>query len=265
MTGRSLGVCFAHPDDEAYAVFGSVALHRDDPDLRVVALHATDGGAGQIAPGVEVGAEGLGSVRRAEDDRAWRAVGHSLDRHDWLGYPDGELADVPLGELVDQVASFLDQERPDVVATFGSDGVTGHPDHIAIGAATDAAFHRVRREGGPGLKRLLHGAIPRTWFERHQAYRTAHGFQTWQPELTYHLRPVPDSEIGVHVRIHTVADLVVAGLREHRSQRMVLMPTEVDEATFRQGLRHEWHTIAWPPRSSAAAVLDDIFDAIDDD
>ena len=34
----------------------------------------------------------------------------------------------------------LDEERPDVVVTFGPDGITGHPDHITIGAATTEAF-----------------------------------------------------------------------------------------------------------------------------
>ena len=30
----------------------------------------------------------------------------------------------------------LEEERPDVVLTFGPDGIFGHPDHIAVGAAT---------------------------------------------------------------------------------------------------------------------------------
>ncbi|MHA7285960.1 PIG-L deacetylase family protein [Arthrobacter sp. MDT3-44] len=262
MTGPSLGLCFAHPDDECFAVFGSVALHRDDPRLRVVVLHATDGAAGEVAPGVIVGPEGLGAVRREEDDRAWNAVGHRPERHDWLGHPDGGLRNVPFELLVDQVSAFLDEERPDVVVTFGPDGVTGHPDHVVIGAATDAAFHRVRQGGGPGLRRLLHGAIEQSWFDRHQAFRLAQEIPPWQPDRLYHLRAVPDREIGVHVRINSVADWVIAGLRAHRSQRLVLMPTEVDDNTFRQGLRHEWHTIAWPPREAGAALLIDIFDEV---
>jgi LmbE family N-acetylglucosaminyl deacetylase len=71
-----------------------------------------------------------------------QAVGRIPDRHDWLGYPDGGVADVPFEELVDAIAALMEQERPTVVHTFGPDGIFGHPDHIAIGAATDAAFMR---------------------------------------------------------------------------------------------------------------------------
>ena len=31
---HGLAVCVAHPDDEAYAVYGTVAMHRDDPEFR---------------------------------------------------------------------------------------------------------------------------------------------------------------------------------------------------------------------------------------
>jgi LmbE family N-acetylglucosaminyl deacetylase len=43
---------------------------------------------------------------------------------------------VPRRELVDRIAAILDQERPEVVVTFGPDGITGHLDHITIGEAT---------------------------------------------------------------------------------------------------------------------------------
>jgi hypothetical protein len=89
--------------------------------------------------------ERLGRIRMVEEERAWQAVGRVPDRHDWLGHPDGGVADVPFEELVDAIAAVMEQERPTVVPTFGPDGIFGHPDHIAIGAATDAAFMRVRR------------------------------------------------------------------------------------------------------------------------
>src|SRR5450631_4662889 len=132
---RSLAACVAHPDDESYSIYGSVALHADNPGFRLCVLHATDGAAGEIAPGIPATRETLGPFRRDEDERAWRAVGHLPERHDWLEYPDGQLAQVPFDELVSRVAGFLSDERPDVVFTFGPDGVTGHPDHITIGRA----------------------------------------------------------------------------------------------------------------------------------
>ena len=116
---RRLAACVAHPDDETFHVYGFVALHRDDPDFRVAVLPATDGDAGQVAPGVDVGPDALGSHRRREDELAWAALCYLPDRHDWLGYLDGELAQPPFDGVVAKVASLLDDERPDVVRTSG--------------------------------------------------------------------------------------------------------------------------------------------------
>ncbi|MEJ2854337.1 MULTISPECIES: PIG-L deacetylase family protein [unclassified Saccharothrix] len=85
----------AHPDDDAYGAAGTVALHARDPDFRFVLVHATDGEAGDIREGFPATWETLGAVRRAECAAAWRAVGRVPDRHEWLGFPDGGLADVP--------------------------------------------------------------------------------------------------------------------------------------------------------------------------
>ena len=75
-----------------------------------------------------------------EEERAWQAVGRVPDRHDWLGHPDGGVADVPFKELVDAIAATMEQELPTVVHTFRPDGIFGHPDHIAVGAATEAVL-----------------------------------------------------------------------------------------------------------------------------
>ncbi|WP_150309267.1 PIG-L deacetylase family protein [Planctomonas psychrotolerans] len=262
MTSRSLAICVAHPDDESYALYGSVALHAAEPDFRLAVLHATDGDAGEVAPGVQAPPDGLGAFRRDEDERAWIAVGRTPDRHDWLGYPDGRLDAVPYDELVDRVAAFLEAERPDVVFTFGPDGVSGHPDHIRIGRATDEAFHRVRAEGGVGLRRLVHGVIPQLLFDRMQVWRAEHGLPVWDPQRVYHLRGVPDGIVSVRVNTRPVSHLVLAGLKEHRSQRHVLFDDLLDEE-WRAALRREFHAIVWPPRDPGAPLLTDVFEGLD--
>jgi LmbE family N-acetylglucosaminyl deacetylase len=253
----------AHPDDETYATFGTVALHHHDPGFRLVVLHATDGDAGQVAPGVDVGPDGLGALRRREAAAAWAAVGHPPDRHVWLGHPDGALDRVPPAELTAEVAAFLRTERPDVVVTFGPDGVTGHPDHVAVGRATTDAFHAVRADGGPGLRRLLHCALPASRFARHQEWMAAHGYPQWDPQRLYHLRPVPDEMIGVEVRTRAVSDQVLAGLKAHRSQRHVIFDPDGDDDTWRRQATREAHTIAWPPRPPGSPWLTDVFEDID--
>ncbi len=264
VSGRCLAVCVAHPDDETYGTFGSVALHRDEPGFRLVVLHATDGDAGQVAPGVVVGPDGLGALRRLEDAAAWAAVGHLPDRHVWLGHPDGGVDRVPHDRLVAEVAAFLDAERPDVVATFGPDGVSGHPDHVAIGRATTTAFGRVRAGGGPGLRRLLHVGLPASRFARHQDWLAAHGLPRWDPERVYHLRPVPDERIGVEVRTRAVSDQVLAGLKAHRSQRHVLFDPDGDDDTWRRQATREFYVVVWPPSPPGSPRLPDVFADLDD-
>lgn len=83
------------PDDDAYAA-GSVALHAADPQFRFVLVLATNGEAGQIAEGSTATRQTLAAVRRREDRRAWQVLGRLPDRHEWLGYPDGRLAQAPL-------------------------------------------------------------------------------------------------------------------------------------------------------------------------
>ncbi|MGH3987865.1 MAG: PIG-L deacetylase family protein [Pseudonocardiaceae bacterium] len=260
--GLSLMVVVAHPDDDAYGMAGTVALHADDPGFRYVLLHATDGAAGDIRPDFPATRESLGAVRRAEDERAWRALGRRPDRHVWLGYDDGGLTEVPFGELVDRIAVLLGAERPDVVGTFGPDGITGHPDHIRVGAATDEAFDLVAAQPGEGLHRLVHGALPQSVFERWNETRRLKGMTPWDPNVVYHLRGVPDEQIGITVDTSSVAHRVVAGLREHRSQRHVIATPDVTDEQWARSTSAEHYVVARPRRHAGAPVLADVFDGL---
>jgi LmbE family N-acetylglucosaminyl deacetylase len=260
---RTLVFVVAHPDDDAYGMAGPVALHAADPDFRYVLVHATDGGAGDIPDGFPATRETLGAIRRAECEAAWRAHGRVPDRHEWLGYPDGAVDQVPFDDLVGRIAAILAEEAPAVVATFGPDGITGHPDHITVGAATDAAFLRLAGTGQPGFHRLLHGAIPLSVFERWNRQRAALGLSVFDPTAIYHMRGVPDEQIGVTIDCRSVADRVVAGLREHKSQLHVMSDDPTDTARWERVVSREWAVVAWPPRPASAPMLTDIFDDLD--
>lgn len=252
----------AHPDDDAFSWAGTVARHADEPDFRFVLVHATDGGAGDIRAGFPATRETLGAVRRAECAAAWRAVGRMPDRHEWLGYADGSVADVPRGELEDRIAAILDEEEPDVVATFGPDGITAHPDHVAVGAATDAAFERLAGAGRPGFRRLLHHVIPQSVFDRWQRQRTALDLPVFDPDRMYHGRGVPDEHVGMTIDCRDVSARVVAGIIEHRSQLHVMADQPVDVTRLERIVRREWATVAWPTRGPSARMLTDVFDAL---
>ena len=259
---RVFAVVVAHPDDEAFSWAGTVALHADDPEFRFVLIHATRGEAGDIRPGFPATRETLGRIRQVESEAAWRAVGRTPDRHEWLGYPDGRLGDVPAEELTGRIREILATERPDVVAGFGPDGITGHPDHVAVGACTDAAFASLARAGAPGFKRLLHHVLPQSVFDRWQQQRRDLGLPVFDPTKTFHGRGVPDDQVHLVVDCRSVAPRVVAGILEHRSQLHVMADQPVDEHRLARIVSREWATVAWPqaPSPSAQQPLTDVFE-----
>jgi LmbE family N-acetylglucosaminyl deacetylase len=261
---RTLAVVMAHPDDECYPTYGTVARHADDPTFRLVVLHVTDGEGGEIADGVPVTRERLGAWRREEDTNAWRALGRVPDRHVWLGLPDGGLEQVGVEPIRDAVIGFFQEERPNVVVTMALDGVTGHPDHIVVARATTEAFHVVRAEGGAGLQRLLYGAVPQSGFEKTQRWREGRGKPVWDPTRTYHLRGTPDDQIGAVSDNRHVVHRVLAAIKEHGSQRHVLYDSDVSDEDWTWMLQREQWIIAWPPREPGQPLLQGMFAGLDE-
>jgi LmbE family N-acetylglucosaminyl deacetylase len=251
----------AHPDDDVMGAAGLIALHREDRDLRFVLLHATDGEAGEIAPDAGVDREQLGAVRRREDEAGWRVIGRTPDRHEWFGFPDGRLADLPSGLLEAAIASVLEQERPDAVFTFGPDGITGHPDHITVGAATTAAFTRLADDGGPGFARLYHAAWKQSALDRLNARRIADGLEPFDPTVVFHPRGVPDEHIACTLDQRPVLPLIRAAFQEHRTQWAPYW-SSLDDRGW-QSAAGESHLVqAWPPRPTGMAVLHDPFEGL---
>ena len=138
-----LAAVFAHPDDESFGCAGALALAHDGGRVTRL-LVATRGEAG-LPEGTEAN-ESFGDVRERELVTAAQTIG--LDEVTILeGYADGGLADAPFSQLVDDVAMWLAVRRPDAVITFGSHGVTGHPDHVVIGSAVRWAVERLAEVG----------------------------------------------------------------------------------------------------------------------
>jgi LmbE family N-acetylglucosaminyl deacetylase len=264
--GQVLAFVVAHPDDDVMGASGLVALHRDDPDLRFVLVHATAGEAGQIAPGSGATRATLGEVRREEDRRGWAAVGRLPDRHEWLGLPDGGLAALAPGLLVDRIADILGEERPDVVCTFGPDGITGHPDHIAVGAATSEAFMRFADGGGGdgGFRRLFHAALPERasrFLERWNDRLRAEGKRTLDPDDPLHPRTVPMDRIACTIDQRDVVEVVRAAFGEHRTQ-WAWPWTEYTDEEWRRAVGATHLVQAWPHRPPDAPMLQDPFEGL---
>jgi LmbE family N-acetylglucosaminyl deacetylase len=257
----TLAAIVAHPDDDTFGCAGAVALHAADPGFRFVLVHVTSGEAGRIADPALATRETLGAVREEEDRRSWVALGRVPDRHEFLRYPDHRVEELPFDELVERIAGVLEEERPDVVITFGPDGITGHPDHIATGRAATEAFHRVRgRAPGDGLRRLLHQAIPQSMLDEWNRRLVASGKDPMDPTQLYQPRGVPDDDVAVMIDCSPVVDRKLAALEEHRTQAGDMEDMEEEER--RMALASESHAIAWPPRDADDPVLGDVFDGL---
>ena len=152
---RVLGV-FAHPDDETLCAGGTFAKYASGgADVRVVSL--TKGGAGQIRDASAATRATLTAVRAKELVAAGNELGLTETR--CLDYVDGEVSEIEMATLVRLASSLISELRPDVVVTFASDGFSGHPDHIAVGAAVTAACYELRSTTSV---RLFHCRPPRS-------------------------------------------------------------------------------------------------------
>lgn len=136
-TTRRLMAVLAHPDDESLALGGALAKYAAE-GVETSLVCATRGDAGRY--GAERGVlprELLGEIRSRELEDAARVLG--LRHLRFLPYRDGELDRAHPATATRRIVEHIRRIRPQVVVTFGPDGLYGHPDHIAISQLTTAA------------------------------------------------------------------------------------------------------------------------------
>jgi LmbE family N-acetylglucosaminyl deacetylase len=133
MTGRTLLGVWAHPDDEAYLSAGLMLEHTARGD-RVVVVTATLGEHGTADPRRWPPAR-FAARRQSELRKSLAGLGvHELHL---LGFEDGDCHD---RNGTATIARHITEIRPDVIVTFGPDGMTGHPDHRAVSQWTTDAW-----------------------------------------------------------------------------------------------------------------------------
>jgi hypothetical protein len=88
------------------------------------------------------------------------------------------------------------------------------------------------------------------------------GLFVFDPSRIYHMRGVPDEQIGLEVDCRGVADRIVAGLRQHRSQLHVMSDEPIDTERWARRVSREWGVVAWPPRPATEDRLTDVFDGL---
>jgi len=125
-------VILAHPDDESFAVGGTLAKYAHQ-DVQVILLCATRGEAG--IPGLS--SSEAGDIRERELRKAAEHLGIEV----YLSAcPDGQLANMNPETLLEHIACWIDLVQPQVILTFGPEGVSGHPDHVTISQIVTQAY-----------------------------------------------------------------------------------------------------------------------------
>jgi LmbE family N-acetylglucosaminyl deacetylase len=219
VTVRLAGV-FAHPDDDSYVLGGTLLLHPGAVEPTLV--FATSGEAGLIADGTGATRATLGRAREAEQAAFLDAVGYGGAATRFLRHPDYRLPEVPFERLVGEVEAVLLRARPQVVVSFGPDGLTSHHDHVRAGEAAAEAFRRARAAdgGGPGgaFQRLYQAAYPRSDVDRFYAAVREGGFDYGEEGRLFDLTGVPDDRIAVRVDTRPVAARKWDAILRHRTQ-----------------------------------------------
>ena len=195
-----LGV-WAHPDDESY--LSAVTMNRVvNAGGRVVLATATRGERGGTASDPRL----LAEIRERELRTAMSILG--VDDVRLLGYGDGECADAERDEAMRSIADLIEDVHPDVVVTFGPDGITHHPDHVAVSSWTTAAAAAVGHQG------LFYATMTEDFTRQHDDLHTTLG--VWMGGEPC---PVPDEDLALHVApTRRERELKRRALRAHASQ-----------------------------------------------
>jgi LmbE family N-acetylglucosaminyl deacetylase len=238
MTSRTLLGVWAHPDDEAYLSAGLMAAFRRRGD-RVVVVTATLGELGTSDPAAWPPAR-LAPLRAAELRRSLAAVG--VDELRLLGFSDGDCDRHDGSELI---AAYMAEIEPDVIVTFGPEGMTGHPDHRAVSRWTTDAWVDSRSQAD-----LLYATLTEDFHRRWGGVNDEVGLWVDQPEPPL----TPTDDLALRLELPDVLlDQKVAALDAHASQTRPLVDL-LGRATYREWWRTESFRRAAPAwRSTCTA------------
>jgi LmbE family N-acetylglucosaminyl deacetylase len=231
---RTLLAVFAHPDDESFRPGGTLALLARR-GVRVQVLTATRGGAGSRGNPPLCAPEELPAMRETELRCACSALG--IQPPLLLDYQDGQLTEADPEGLAAQILQVVKATRPQVMLTFGADGLSGHPDHIAIGQAAAEAFRRAE-----DVAALYTLAVPRSLAE-------SLGMKQ--------IRAVSDESIALAVDVSTAWEAKMSAIRCHRTQSGESPILNAPEARQRLFLGVE-HFCLPAPRTAADGKIFDI-------
>ncbi|HKQ78643.1 MAG TPA: PIG-L family deacetylase [Blastocatellia bacterium] len=226
---NTLLAIFAHPDDESLVAGGALARYAAE-GWRTALICATRGEWGPISDESLASYENLGETRERELREACAVLGVSWLR--FLDLEDGGVASLDADEadaVLEKLARLIRELRPQIIITFGPDGLYGHTDHIAIGQlATRAREMAGDPNAFPGhladnlapyhAPELLYATVPRGFYPNLIARMAEAGLETHLWGIPPEQFGVPFEEITIIYDVTPFLDHKLAALRRHRTQ-----------------------------------------------
>jgi len=224
---------FAHPDDESSSVGGTTAKYTER-GISVDLICATRGEKGtrlDVPPEVDTATAREAGLRAAAGITGIRNIY-------LLGYMDGNLEKVDTGKIASRILNIMREVQPEIVITFGPDGISGHPDHKAISKAATLAFD-MSTEAGIGPRKLYYVTIP-------ESVLTDVGGEHANGVITR-----PDDEVTTIIDISRHLDTKIRALQAHSSQQDARWLAEVfQQSAELTGVSREFLYLAKPKKTT---------------
>jgi N-acetylglucosamine malate deacetylase 2 len=241
LEGKKLMCVVAHPDDESVGFGGALILATErGNETSVICL--TDGQAATHRGNATSDAE-LGKIRREEFQNACKALG--VKHCELMGFDDGKLMSVDFSVVAGRLVERIRSLRPDVVVTFGGDGITSHPDHTMTSLLTTAAFHWA--------------AHPQRYPDKGEPHSAQRLYHLTTNFLIPGRQPAMPAPWTVTLNVHSVLSRKLEATYKHTSQIPLFEPAR---EMLERHCGEEFYTLVATREPQAAQGSTDLFEGL---
>ncbi len=268
MSKLTLMAVFAHPDDEAFGTGGTMTKYAAE-GCDVYVVTATRGEAGEIAEPDLATTANLPYVREQELRCACQIYGIHPPR--FLDYQDRQLTIVNQGQAVGRLVRIMRELRPQVLITFGPDGIYGHYDHVAVyrwatiaaELAADPGCFPDQLEGvcqPHQVSKVYFRTLPETQVEA-MADEDGKPAAVMMDGVPFYFAARPQDEISTVIDVGDYVEPKLRGIQCHATQvgRNNRFSDTPDEVMREHWFRHEHFVLAHTTLERPCEVETDLF------
>ena len=199
MKKKAFLIVLAHPDDET--LIGGTIATLAERNIPLQIVYATSGDAGDDATGNNLSGKKLAAIRENELRAALQILGMK-NPPALLKFNDGSLKNHTT-DLQKIISDLFDEYKPTDVISFGPDGVTGHLDHITVGAAAEFIFDKK-----DFVKNLFHIAVSETKAEIYNSVAKNYLAEN----------PVCKSAVNIKINVEQFFKKQISAAEAHKTQ-----------------------------------------------